>query len=142
MIKAPWTQEQVDALNAWQKLGYVHEFTCPMDHPDDRVLTATPAGWICPSCSYTQNWAHDHMADKSQHQPPLTMTYPEGVHRIRVPKPVQWKPVADITAHELALAMPTLLGMVTSAPFDIEDDVNALPENVRRHFHIYGGLPE
>jgi hypothetical protein len=25
------------------------------------VLVATPRGWICRDCEYTQNWAHDFM---------------------------------------------------------------------------------
>ena len=29
------------------------------------VLIATPDGWICPSCDYTQDWAHGFMADGS-----------------------------------------------------------------------------
>jgi hypothetical protein len=67
-IKAPWTPEQVAALNAYQALGYVHEFTCPgHDGDGSRVLVATGAGWICPSCDYTQDWAHDAMADRARH---------------------------------------------------------------------------
>lgn len=63
-LKAPWSVEQVEALNAYQKLGYVHEFTCPNGWP----LTATPEGWTCPgTCGYTQDWCHDWMADKAKH---------------------------------------------------------------------------
>lgn len=69
-IKAPWTPEQVAALNAYQALGFVHEFTCLEDHgPDSRVLVAATDGWICPSCDYTQDWAHDAMADIERHPP-------------------------------------------------------------------------
>jgi ribosomal protein S27AE len=84
-IDAPWTDEQVAALNRYQKLDHVHPFTCPHIHtlpcpctenadrtPDrmchrclgagmvlaDRALTATNAGWVCPYCNYTQRWAH------------------------------------------------------------------------------------
>ena len=64
-VHPPWTSEQVDALNAWQALGYVHEFTCPHNHPD-RTLKATTDGWVC-LCGYTQEWAHDFMADKTKH---------------------------------------------------------------------------
>ena len=62
-IEAPWTQEQVDALNRWQQAGFVHEFTCPSDHPD-RTLLATPEGWACQQCTYRQNWAHRFMLEK------------------------------------------------------------------------------
>jgi hypothetical protein len=71
MIKAPWTIDQVHALNAYQRLGYVHEFTCPNNHGDkhSRVLRATPHGWKCAGCDYTQDWAHDWMVDKALHPP-------------------------------------------------------------------------
>jgi hypothetical protein len=62
----PWTSAQVDALNRYQHLGYVHEFTCPRVHPAgsgeaDRALFATKDGWICPHCDYRQDWAHSSM---------------------------------------------------------------------------------
>lgn len=44
-VKAPWTDEQVAALNAYQRLGYVHEFTCPDHHEGSRVLVAHREGW-------------------------------------------------------------------------------------------------
>lgn len=57
----PWTQEQIDALNKWQKCGYVHPYTCggKIDGKDCREdLIATKDGWVCPkNCGYTQNWA-------------------------------------------------------------------------------------
>lgn len=63
-----WSEEEVKSLNAWQKCGHiVHpSFTCSNpDHHDDkienRILVATNQGWVCPGCSYTQNWAHDFM---------------------------------------------------------------------------------
>ncbi len=60
-VRAPWTSEQVDALNRWQRLGYVHEFTCNNDHPGDRTLFATLNGWVCAHCDYRQDWAHAAM---------------------------------------------------------------------------------
>lgn len=70
-ITAPWTPEQVDALNAYQRLGYVHEFTCPHgENHQDRILVATASGWRCRWCDYTQDWAHDFMADKAKHPKP------------------------------------------------------------------------
>lgn len=69
-IRAPFTQEQVDGLNRWQAAGTVHPFTCgnrsghPMDPEGDYgVLVATPEGWVCRHCDYTQNFAHDFMVD-------------------------------------------------------------------------------
>lgn len=63
MIYPPWTPAQVDALNRWQRAGHVHPFTCGMVHSGDRDLVATHAGWICPNCDYTQNWAHGMMLE-------------------------------------------------------------------------------
>ena len=56
VIRAPWSREEVDALNRFQHRADVHQFTCPNDHAN-RTLIATPDGWICPHCIYTQNWA-------------------------------------------------------------------------------------
>lgn len=83
IVRAPWTDEQVAGLNAWQAAGHVHPFTCGSeDHeivlPRDReqraahpewpgtghaVLIATPEGWVCSiqECAYRQDWAHDFM---------------------------------------------------------------------------------
>jgi len=63
-LSAPWTPEQVEALNRWQRCNYVHEFTCPHPHgplTHGRILIATKNGWTCPTCDYTQNWAHSWM---------------------------------------------------------------------------------
>lgn len=61
-LHAPFSSEQVDALNRFQRRGDVHEFTCPEDHGGaDRTLIATTQGWICPHCAYTQDWAHRAM---------------------------------------------------------------------------------
>ena len=61
MVHAPWTAEQIAALNAWQASGHVHEFTCPNEHEGSRVLVAKRDGWHCPGCVYTQTWAHAMM---------------------------------------------------------------------------------
>lgn len=65
-VTAPWTADQVDALNRFQHCKYVHEFTCPADHEGggDRTLVATRAGWICPHCDYRQGWAHEVMLEE------------------------------------------------------------------------------
>jgi hypothetical protein len=77
-IYAPFTAEQVTTLNHYQHSGHFHPFTCgrcrdklgtgawphqPYQGPhDDRLLVATLNGWICPTCDYTQDWAHAFMA--------------------------------------------------------------------------------
>jgi len=63
-IHAPWTAEQVDALNRFQHASVVHPFTCPgHDGGGDRTLVATRRGWICCHCGYTQTWAHRFMVE-------------------------------------------------------------------------------
>lgn len=76
LIHAPWTDEQVNFLNQFQYAPNVHPFTCGGDRSDEThstyqekhggdfgQLVATVEGWICPSCNYTQDWAHAWMAD-------------------------------------------------------------------------------
>lgn len=71
-IKPPWTEEQVQRLNEYQTAGNFHPFTCggcrdrlgtgyPDGPFDDRVLTATPNGWVCATCDYIQDWAWESM---------------------------------------------------------------------------------
>lgn len=66
-VRPPWTLEQVVNLNDFQN-GGGHPFTCVNEHPGGSVLVATPAGWECPSCDYTQDWAWPQMADGSWRQ--------------------------------------------------------------------------
>lgn len=62
--KAPWTEEQVAFLNEYQQVGFMHPFTCGNEGCRND-LVATKNGWICsdPDCNYTQDWAHDFMAN-------------------------------------------------------------------------------
>jgi hypothetical protein len=63
MINAPFTPEQCEKLNILQKCGEFHPFTC--GSPNCRAdLVATPEGWHCPQCNYTQNWAHNFMVSE------------------------------------------------------------------------------
>ena len=65
MTKAPWTPDQVESLNAYQKSGVRHPFTCgaPGCGAD---LVASVHGWACPQCNlWTQDWCHGWMADWS-----------------------------------------------------------------------------
>jgi len=61
VVRAPWTDEQVNALNAWQHRHDFHGYTCGVDHEEHQLLVATPDGWECPleSCNYWQDWAHE-----------------------------------------------------------------------------------
>lgn len=72
---APFTPKQVESLNGYQRSGVFHPFTCgrcrdadetwPMT--DQHLLVATAAGWTCPTCDDTQDWAWASMADGSWH---------------------------------------------------------------------------
>jgi hypothetical protein len=57
-IFAPWSDEQVAALQRQQRDERFHGYTCGNDHEGDRVLIPTPDGWRCPTCDYRQDWAH------------------------------------------------------------------------------------
>ena len=72
-VRAPFTPDQVASLNGYQASGAFHEFTCgnelcPGTDGQDAALVATEGGWRCPACPYTQDWAHDSMADGSWRQ--------------------------------------------------------------------------
>jgi len=61
-VKAPWTDEQVAALNINQRSGHIHPYTCG-NCRDNGVegeceLVATTLGWVCPTCDNTQDWCH------------------------------------------------------------------------------------
>ncbi len=60
-FEAPWTEEQVGHLAAWQRSPIAPSFTCP----EHAALTPSKDGWTCSSegCGYTQSWAHDFMLD-------------------------------------------------------------------------------
>lgn len=65
-VYAPFTAEQVEALNAYQKLTFAHPYTCGRCLGK---LVAETSGWRCrtPGCTYTQKWAHAFTADKAHH---------------------------------------------------------------------------
>ena len=83
-IKAPFTKEQVEALNNFQKDGRFHPFTCgsPEDIAEclvakndveilaiglnEGILIASEDGWICPCGQYKQDWAYKFMAEKQK----------------------------------------------------------------------------
>lgn len=92
-IHAPWTQEQVAKLNAFQNLGYVHEYTCPVDHPgiNVSVLWATTAGWVCPACSYTQDWARASSLEPGPNPlDALDAAFEENAKRQRAAQPLRF----------------------------------------------------
>lgn len=82
-IKAPFTPEQVEALNRYQADTRYHAFTCGRNRTDDAhrkyaaehkqsdygILVAAREGWICPVCGYRQEWAHGFMAEVGNRGP-------------------------------------------------------------------------
>lgn len=66
LCAAPWTDEEVESLNGYQKSGVMHPFTGE-ERPGGRpVLVATRGGWIEePGGPVVQTWAHKFMADGS-----------------------------------------------------------------------------
>jgi hypothetical protein len=60
--RAPWTEDEVASLNAYQASGRWHPFTSPSG--DGSSLIATPAGWVDKEGGpVVQDWAHMWMAD-------------------------------------------------------------------------------
>lgn len=88
-VFTPWTRQQAENLNAWQRCDWVHGFTCINDRTnedhrlvaellgfgDPGTLIATRLGWRCPACGYAQDWAHDFMM---QGPPPRPVLDPGG----------------------------------------------------------------
>ena len=64
-IEAPWTDDQVASLRAFQRCGYVHPFTGTRGpNGEETILIATRDGWIeSPEGPVVQTWAHAFMAD-------------------------------------------------------------------------------
>lgn len=64
-LEAPWTEQQVAALNAFQRSGRGLVFTCDQ-HPMKQTLIAELDGWHCPdeSCGHHETWAYPWMADR------------------------------------------------------------------------------
>jgi hypothetical protein len=62
-----WPPDVVEALNERQRNPRFHPYTCgnrsapghvEREGQDVGQLVATPQGWACPDCDYTQDWAH------------------------------------------------------------------------------------
>lgn len=57
---APYNNDQVGSLNAYQASGTFHEFTCANSHGP---LVANNDGWHCDKCNYAQRWSWAWMAN-------------------------------------------------------------------------------
>lgn len=63
IIRAPWSEQQVKALNESQQNPLFHPYTCgnedkALSHERGGILVATAEGWVCLECDYRQNWAY------------------------------------------------------------------------------------
>lgn len=58
-----FTKDQCDSFNEYQSYGMMHPFTCGNNHSGPRELKAKPESLYCPSCEYTQDWAHSWQLD-------------------------------------------------------------------------------
>lgn len=73
IIKAPFTQEQVENINKYQTEGRFHPFTC-MSHKGCKrneennfgELVASKDGLTCPCGNYKQDWVHDSMTKEQE----------------------------------------------------------------------------
>jgi len=66
LIHAPWTSEQVAALEQFQTASAMHPFTCGAErHTLAPRLVPSHSGWYCPDrdCDYRQDWAHAFMVE-------------------------------------------------------------------------------
>lgn len=52
----------MEALNAFQRSGQYHGYTCA-EHTS-RLLVAHQDGWVCPECDYRQSWADQSSVQK------------------------------------------------------------------------------
>lgn len=109
-ITAPWTQEQVDMLNAAQNAGHLHPFTCPGDGPgcgsmhETRDLIATVDGWVCACGRYRQDWAFDF--------PPEILAPLAALQTFGTPKAVE---KGDDVATEVAKILHDMMVVLVSA---------------------------
>ena len=61
-VGVPFSEDQVESLQAFQESGVMHPFTC--GGCDSREpLQVGRQGFFCPHCSYRQDWAHWFMAN-------------------------------------------------------------------------------
>jgi hypothetical protein len=61
-IFAPFSEEQVKRLQAWQTCELTHPYTCCTNELNNQcreTLEVHVDGLKCPKCGYVQNWAGD-----------------------------------------------------------------------------------
>lgn len=62
LMHAPWTDDEVVALTAYQELRLAHPYTCPnggdAKHGHQTSLKPSKEGFACPRCQYKQTSAY------------------------------------------------------------------------------------
>jgi hypothetical protein len=91
LIRPPWTDAQVAALNRFQANPRFHPFTCVCGAGNEDPLVATRGGWTH-RCGHTQTWALAFMADET--------AWPDGTAVTLNPAPEP--SIVDPTARKLA----------------------------------------
>jgi hypothetical protein len=75
---APWTAEQVEALEILQAIPLFHGYTCgtkdAAPHPH-AMLVPTVRGWICPYCTYKQDFAERITKEQAEQQKEDAVTF-------------------------------------------------------------------
>lgn len=113
-IRAPWTEQQIAALNAYQRSGRMHPFTCGNEqHKLHQTLIAERDGWYCPddACDYRQDWAAAWMAD------------PAALEAMGPPWPEPSAAAKAAVAQQLARSYASQLRLVRQQLRDTERDL-------------------
>lgn len=122
-IRAPFTPEQQAALNASQADTETPVWTCPND--DQGVLVAGPH-WSCPTCDYTQYWAHRFMA--------ADVDDPPSKAKAAEPDPALYRQLLAVTSERDRLAAQ-LRRQQTGRDQPMSDVEITASERLARRFH-------
>jgi len=94
IVRAPFTEEQVDNLETRQSILYLHPYTCGMC---SESLTPYRDGWHCDYChQYKQDWAHKSDTERQETQEDWER--PNG-GRSYVQRPCKGKHIDDECVH-------------------------------------------
>lgn len=120
---APWTPEQVAALNAYQTSGHMHPYTCPHHGGAPRLIAFT-AGWRCAGCTYKQDWAHaiprEPLADLPAGLPVEPRSDSEGwLPPLAAERLFEQRDTAITERDQLREQVATLMGLVNLPPMVI-----------------------
>lgn len=106
-IVAPWNDATIDALNAYQRAGRMHPFTCRYD--SHHILVATRDGWVCELDDYTQRWAHAFMINPAFGTPWTTGELAGGPPP-EPPASVWWHTITPQNAATIVLPVAGIIG--------------------------------